>query len=66
MNNVIVKTSDVWIKEDNYKHLTIMDPDGWDRQNFNFSFFNEEISEEEFNKRLMVSSLSGFRKVENG
>lgn len=36
--------------------LAIMDPDGWDRSNWQYSFYDEKITEEEFNKRLMNST----------
>ena len=38
------------------KEVVIMDPDGWDRQNFKFSWFEELITEQEFHKRVMTST----------
>lgn len=35
--------------------LTICDPDGWNRTND--SFYSELISEEEFQKRLCISTI---------
>ena len=34
----------------------ILDPDGWDRQNFHFSFYEENITKEEYDNRLMEST----------
>lgn len=54
-----LKTSDIWEKE----LLTIdksyvYDPDGWDRKNYQYSWFEELISKEEFCKRLVMSTCS--------
>ena len=56
MKTEIKKTSAEWIKETNYK---ILDPDGWDRTNFEYSFYKEEITFEEFQKRLFMSTIKG-------
>lgn len=37
--------------------IEILDPDGWDRNNFNYSFNIEEISNKEFYNRLTNSSI---------
>jgi hypothetical protein len=34
-----------------------MDPDGWDRTNYIYSFEVEEITKEEFDKRLSMSTI---------
>lgn len=34
----------------------ITDPDGWDRSNFQYSFYEEKITEEEFTRRLLHST----------
>jgi hypothetical protein len=54
MDTKILKTSAEWIKDTN---VFIYDPDGWDRKNFQFSFYEELISEEEFNNRLIRSTV---------
>lgn len=51
----IKRTADGWLKLQEYSHITVLDPDGWDRQNFQESW-NEFIIEEEFNKRLSYST----------
>lgn len=50
----IKKTSDVWAKE---LCVLIMDADGWDRQNYEYSWFKEEITEAEFIKRKATSTV---------
>lgn len=45
----IRKTSEEWQR---LCKIEILDPDGWDRQNFQFSWYEEAITREEFEKRL--------------
>lgn len=52
----ITKTSNEWIKEEEYTEIIIMDPDGWDRQNYEYSFNEELITKEEFFNRLSLST----------
>jgi len=49
------KTSKQWW-DDDPDHVVIKDPDGWDRSNFQFSYFEELITKEEFDKRLAGST----------
>lgn len=51
-----LKTSLEWLDEDEFNQIIIMDPDGWDRSNYKYSFEEEKISKNEFNKRLMYST----------
>jgi len=51
------KTSAEWKEKDSYKKVILMDPDGWDRRNWNFSFNKEKITEKEFLNRLMKSTV---------
>lgn len=51
------KTSDKWHKELE-PSLIILDPDGWDRKNYDYSFYEELITKEEFYKRLSQSTIS--------
>lgn len=51
----IKKTSKEWTKDMN--KIKILDPDGWDRNNYNYSFNEEKITEEEFLFRLMRSTI---------
>lgn len=54
------KTSEEWNKLYNIK---ILDPDGWDRRNFNYSWYEEKITKEEFRDRVLQSTIEG---VEGG
>ena len=49
------KTSTEWIKQN--PNLTILDPDGWDRKNYDYSFNQELITETEFNRRVNISTI---------
>ena len=50
----IKKTSSEWIKEYDCK---IVDPDGWDGKNYNYSFNIEKITRKEFEFRLVTSTI---------
>lgn len=54
MKTEILKTSEEWLEE---KKIIILDPDGWDRKNYQYSFNEEKITEKEFNKRVMYSTI---------
>ena len=54
----MLKTSEEWQKECT---VIILDPDGWDRQNYQHSWYEEKITQSEFEKR-MVSSTVKFTK----
>lgn len=56
----IRKTSAEWIKEYGYE---IIDADGWDGSNFDYSFYQEKITREEFKLRLKRSTVR--RKFKN-
>lgn len=59
----IKKTSNEWNKHRDYKDIVIFDPDGWDRGNFQYSFFEEKITKEEFDKRLCMSTCQFNKKT---
>ena len=62
MNEEIKLTSEEWnnrlCKKLGVRHI-IMDPDGWDRRNYQYSFYEEPITKTEFNHRLMQSTIMG-------
>ena len=58
------KTSEEWDKLDKYKEITVLDADGWDRKNFDYSWKEEQITEQEFNHRLAYSTCE-FGEVKN-
>lgn len=49
------KTSEEWQKLK--PEIEVLDPDGWDRKNFHFSWYEELITEEEYNKRVIPSTV---------
>lgn len=53
----VTKTSDQWYQELYANKLKIYDPDGWDRSNWEFSFFEEQITKGEFENRLFRSTV---------
>jgi hypothetical protein len=57
-----VKTSAQWLRE--FKDLTIIDPDGWDRLNYEFSFNEELITRGEFRYRANLSTCEGTLKCD--
>lgn len=51
-----LKTSREWYEELG-KHYIIYDPDGWDRENYQYSFYEERITKEEYQERVIQSTL---------
>lgn len=51
------KTSEEWLAA--AKDTILLDPDGWDRGNFQYSFFEERITQSEFFRRLSMSTVRG-------
>jgi hypothetical protein len=49
MSQKQLKTSAEWREQ--FKDV-IIDPDGWDRKNFEYSFREELVDEDEYHKRL--------------
>lgn len=57
------KTSQEWyeiIPEES--KIKILDPDGWDRDNYDYSFNVELVTKNEFLQRLFSSTISGHIK----
>lgn len=52
----LYQTAKAWLKEPEYENILILDPDGWDRSNFERSW-NELIDRDEFNIRLNKSTV---------
>ncbi len=59
-----LRTSDKWQEE--FPTPRVMDPDGWDRKNYQYSWFEELISEQEYKKRVCSSTCmnayQGFKR----
>jgi len=51
------KTSKKWCKKLDIMLSCILDPDGWDRTDFDYSFYKEQITKEEFIDRLSASTV---------
>ena len=58
-----LKTSEEWYpiiqerwKERDSMMFVIYDPDGWDRRNYQYSWYEELITEAEFEKRILSST----------
>jgi hypothetical protein len=49
------RTSREWqaLKQD----ILVYDPDGWDRKNFDYSWYEELITEEEYDLRVSKSTI---------
>ena len=50
------KTSNDWVASGILKGSVVLDPDGWDRSNFQYSWYEELITEEEFHLRASSST----------
>lgn len=62
---MIKKTSQQWERQIPDLGFVIYDPDGWDRSNYIYSFFEELITKEEFLKRISSSTcLSSPKTIE--
>lgn len=62
MNAFIRKTSEEWSKDPKFLDTTVLDPDGWDRQDFEFSWFQEKITASEYEYRMINSTIMSKRK----
>jgi len=65
IKDAVVKTSKAWFEEEcKDKEIVIIDPDGWDRNNYDHSFNEELITKEEFWIRVSKSTIKcNFTKV---
>lgn len=49
-------SNDWWHDNPLFPTLRIQDPAGWDMDNLHYSFYEEKVTEEEFDRRLMLST----------
>ena len=57
----VLRTSEEWAVQ---LGADVLDPDGWDRKNFIFSWHEEPITREEFDRRYLRSTadhVNGYR-----
>ncbi len=57
-----LRTSDEWQKE---VQVEVLDPDGWDRGNFRYSWYEELITQKEFERRCLSSTCMGHLLQDN-
>jgi hypothetical protein len=62
MSKEELKTSEEWQKL--FPNVQVLDPDGWDRQNWDFSWHQEKISQFVYEQRVMESTC--MHHVESG
>ena len=66
LNPVELKTSLDWCAMIPAQYqISIIDPDGWDRANWYFSYYDEKITFQEFMNRLMQSTISVKKEICN-
>lgn len=49
-----VKTSEEWQKQ--FNEIVVLNPDGWDRKNYDYSWYEEKITFTEYNRRRSQST----------
>lgn len=59
MENEEKKTSYEWVQQ---LRFDIIDPDGWDRENFHYSWYEEKITKDEFFNRTLRSTVNNYRR----
>lgn len=57
MEQEVKKTSQDWQLEN--PNPKVLDPDGWDRTNFQYSWYEELITYDEYQKRLIHATAIG-------
>lgn len=61
VNRAELHTSQEW--QTMFPDMKVLDPDGWDRKNYQFSWFEERITWNEYQMRLMNSTCKGIRNL---
>ena len=54
-SETVLLTSKEW--QEKYTETKVLDPDGWDRSNFQYSWYEEKITHGEYLHRLMSSTI---------
>ena len=55
--NIEKQTSSHWLHDEEFKNLRIVEPLGWDANNWEEDFYKLEITREEFTIRLLKSKI---------
>mgnify|MGYP006409405739 CR=1 FL=1 len=55
--NALRRTSAQWAAQRVGSPVVLIDPDGWDRTDWTYSYFVERISEREYDRRLGASTI---------
>ncbi len=53
-----MKTSEEWQKQ--FNEIVVLNPDGWDRKNYDYSWYEEKITFTEYNRRRSQSTCKNF------
>ena len=61
--NVSLRNADEWLEYFGIDKDDILDPDGWDRKNWEVSW-NEEITQKEFSRRLGKCTVNVTDEIE--
>jgi hypothetical protein len=56
-SETVLLTSKEW--QEKYTETKVLDPDGWDRNNFQYSWYEEKITHGEYLNRLRSSTIQG-------
>ncbi len=56
MTDQVLKSADEWLATPEFAGATVLDPDGWDRKNFEESWA-EKIDHDEMMKRFCISTV---------
>ena len=56
-----LRTSEEW--QEKHPHPQILDHDGWDRKNFQYSWYEEEITFDEYLSRMLRSTCMGLAEM---
>lgn len=59
MTEPVKKTSEDWVRSQEFVGLVVMDPDGWDRHpdRFQKAWHEDKITRQEFEQRLLSSTI---------
>jgi len=59
INYKFMNTSEKW--QELYPNPKVIDPDGWDRENYQWSWYNQSITYTEYQRRLSLSTCMSYK-----